>query len=200
MMTHNNWRDSNLYKVIDVDKKYGGQCVDAARDHMAKVDDVFDVEGVNGAVDFFTKYDHMPKLKAAYHRIMYQPGMVAPQGAKIIWGTTPNNSFGHIAICDSATQLTLTILEQDGFDNPARKVDLGDTDGLEMRVTSYDRVLGWLIPRELPEPVRVIGNLPPDGARIAKSDRTAQNGDHWLNQSVKPARWMLLANGKWDYI
>ena len=40
--------------------------------------------------------------------------------------------------------------------------------------------------------------LPPQGARIATSDRTAQNGDYWLNPST--SRWMLLTNGKWNYI
>jgi len=199
-MTHNKYKNTYLHTIIDVDKKYGGQCVDVARHYMSVIHNVNDVEGVNGAVDFFTKYDSMPKLKSAYHRINYQPGMICPQGALVIWGTTKNNSYGHIAICDEATQSTLTILEQDGFDNPARDVSIGDTDGLEVRTTSYTNVLGWLVIKEKTAEIKVIGAVPPAGAKIATSDRTAQNGDYWLNISLAVPKWMLLVNGKWNYI
>jgi len=202
MITHEQWEKKYLHIVIDVDKAYGGQCVDAARSHMGEVDGYWDIEGVCGAVDFFTKYDSMPKLKAAYHRIAYQPGMTAPDGAKIVWDITPNNSFGHIAIADKATQLNLGILEQNGFDNPARDVNKGTSRGLVKRETSYGNVLGWLIPKEKPVEIVVKGKIPPAGASIATSDRTAQNGQYWLNKTSDPGnpRWMQLINGTWQFV
>jgi len=202
MITHKQWVNKYLHIVIDVDKAYGGQCVDVARSHMSEVDGYDDIEGVHGAVDFFVKYDDMPKLKAAYFRIVYQLGMIPPDGAKVVWGTTPNNPFGHIAVSDESGQIRMGVMEQDGFDNPARDVSKGTSKGLVKRETGYGNVLGWLVPREKPIEIKVSGNVPPAGSTIAESDRTAQIGFYWLNKTSDPKnpRWMLLTAAGWKFI
>ncbi|MCL2186528.1 MAG: CHAP domain-containing protein [Treponema sp.] len=192
-MTHNEWTGKWLGKRIDFDKVYGAQCADVAGQYALDVHGITGLEGVTGAVDFFTKHDSRPKQKAAYYAIKYQEGLEPPQGAFIVWGATPNNSYGHIAVCDSSTQTSLTVLEQDGFNNPSRDVSKGDAYGLKRRTATYNNVLGWLVPKQKPN-----GNLPPANAKIAASDRGAQNGDYWFNQSANS--WMQLADSKWRFI
>jgi len=197
-MDHNQWRDKWLGKVVDFDGAFGGQCVDVARQYAADVHGIRNIEPVRGAVNFFTDYDQMPNLKANYFRIAYQEGLIAPQGALFVFGTTPTNSFGHIGVVDSGNQTEFISLDQDGFNNPAKDVDKGDTQGLKRKTFNYSRVLGWLVLKENRSTVTVTGSTPPAGAKIASSDRNAQNGDYWLNTSTN--RWMQLVNGKWQNI
>jgi len=214
-MNHQEWVSKWLGKPIDYDKAYGAQCVDVARQYAADVHGVTNLEGVHGAVDFFVKHSSRPIQIANYFAIKYQEGMEIPQGALVVWGAIiSNGNFGHIGICDSSTQLTLTVLDQDGFDNPQRDVKLGSVNGLRKRTVTYGNVLGYLVLRQdrnqtsseiriLNKPpeswsASVTNRYPPADAKFALSDRTALLNDYWFNTVTK--NYMLLTKSGWKNI
>jgi len=194
MITHDDWVSFNLNKKVDFDGVYGAQCADVVGQYALDVQGIKGIEGIIGAVDFFTKHESRPVQKKFYYAIKYQEGLITPRGAFVIWGTTKDNSFGHVAICDSASQSGLVVLEQDGFNNSTKNVKLGDSQGLKKRTYNYWNILGWLTLKEN----RVMGKAPPSGAKIAKSDRQAQIGEYWLND--KTNMWMILTKTGFNYL
>jgi len=189
-----------------VNNYYVHNCVDVFRDHCASVDFITDLESVGGAHELYTRYEYLPKLSAAYFRIQYQEGLIPPEGAKLIWGATANNSFGHVAIADEgSTQTLLALLEQDGFRNDKRDVSIGDMKGLTERKTIYTGLLGWLVLREVrmssaPSGLQFsdTGRYPTSGSTIATSDRNAQLNQYWYNPTAK--QYMILTQGGWRFI
>lgn len=119
-------------KKVDWDKKFGYQCVDLFRQYC---DDVLDIEhtgGVVGAKDLFEKYDELPKEKYYFNKINRierpEPGDAA------VWGSSPTNQYGHVALVITEFAGDLVVLEQDGFKQ----------DGAKINIRSKDNLLGYL--------------------------------------------------------
>jgi hypothetical protein len=203
-MKHQEWKDRWLNIPIKFTEKFGAQCVDVMRQYAADVHGIRDIEVVNGAVDFFTRHNSRPVQMANYFAISYQEGLATPQGAFIIWGGNSNNgNFGHVAVCDTSTQTELTILDQDGFDNPARDVNLGSVNGMRKRTVSYNNVLGWLVLKENRNntdnrPVPANGKYPPANAIMAPSDTNGRVGEFWFSPSTR--LYMTLTAQGWRNI
>jgi len=221
-MKHQDWKDRWLNKPIDFDNAYGAQCVDVMRQYASDVHGITNIEGVRGAADFFTQHANRPNQRAAYFAIAYQEGLEAPQGAFIVWGANSGNgNFGHVAVCDASTQTGITILDQDGFDNPTRNVNLGSANGLRKRTVNYNNVLGWLVLRQDRNPnpsttttpaagIRILATppvglqlaindrYPPANAVYAPSDTNGRVGEYWRNPNS--LQYMVLTTSGWRNI
>lgn len=102
-------------KKVDYDGRYGAQCVDLFRQYCKDVLNVPHTGGVVGACELYTKYEAMPPEVKHFERIPYKAGMLPAAGDVVIFKPTTKNKFGHVAIVLSADNLSMTVLEQDGF-------------------------------------------------------------------------------------
>jgi len=121
---------------------FGAQCVDLVRQWFEEGLGLSRAQqpeptGNAGAVGFA---DHARRPTQA--RFMdwtpYQRGMVAPIGSVPVFGPTPGNRFGHIAVTVEADAQGLRLFSQDGF-NQAR--------GAQVMSYTYQNLLGWLTPK-----------------------------------------------------
>ena len=130
--------DKYIGTKVDFDKAFGAQCVDLARQYFQDVWNVPQPEGVIGAQDFYFKHENRPVQKRHMDCITYK-GLNPPVGAVVIFKACPANRFGHIGICLSSDDNTITLFEQDGFKQ----------DGAKITKWHYDLLVGWLIKKEL---------------------------------------------------
>lgn len=128
-MTYSEFVKKWIGKGIDYDGKFGYQCVDVYRMYVKEVLGVPQSPPVVGAKDIWDNY-----LKEYFDRIENTIEAVPQQGDVIIWSV---GSYGHIAICDSATKNSFTSFEQNW-------VELNGTGVTELRTHNYNNVLGWL--------------------------------------------------------
>jgi len=127
-------------KKVDFDGMYGAQCVDLARQYWQDVWGVPQPEGVDGAQEFYTNYDKKPIEKKYMERVeCAAKGQPIPAGAVVLFGASASNKYGHIGICINTEGEKINLLEQDGFKQ----------DGTKISQWSYDRILGWLVKREV---------------------------------------------------
>lgn len=107
---------------VDFDKAYGCQCVDLFRQYYTDVLGIKEHTGpVEGAKDIYLNYPTMPKERKYFVRLMdsakVKPGDIA------VWGSTPTNKFGHVAIVITEINSTsLLVLEQNGFTQDGAKI------------------------------------------------------------------------------
>jgi len=121
---------------VDFDGAYGAQCVDLVRQYFKDVWEVPQPEGVEGAVDFYSRHRTRPRQEKYMDCIQYcVKGQVIPEGAVVIFKTTATNKYGHIGICLGGDAETMRLFEQDGFKQDGAKITRRD----------YSRVLGWLL-------------------------------------------------------
>lgn len=116
---------------------FGAQCVDLVRQYIKEVYEVPQPEGVIGAEDFYTKHEDRPIQKQYFNLIQYIHPRKPQSGAIVVFGATDKNKFGHIGICISADETSITLFEQDGFAQSGAKI----------HNWNYDRCLGWLVPK-----------------------------------------------------
>jgi len=128
-MTYKQFKDKWIGKGIDYDGHYGAQCVDVYRMYCKEVLEIPQSPGVQGAKNIWTTY-----LKEHFTRIKNTPTGVPKQGDVIIWGMKP---YGHVGICDSATDKTVTCFEENWTALNGKGVS-------EIRRHNYNNVLGWL--------------------------------------------------------
>lgn len=84
-------------KYVDVDGKYGGQCVDLFRQYYNEVLGIKEnARGVFGAKDFWTNYSNDKVLYSNFDKISNTLKFVPQIGDVMIW---KNGLYGHIAIC-----------------------------------------------------------------------------------------------------
>jgi hypothetical protein len=127
------------------------QCVDVARQFWNDVWNIPQPEGLgeDGSAEwFFTRYDMMPRLKTFCERVEYQPGMIPPEGAAVLFGPSDKNKYGHVGICVTADESRISIFEQDGIRNSQLKKDKKPQEGCVVKEWGYSRVLGWLLKRK----------------------------------------------------
>ncbi len=122
---------------VDFDGRYGAQCVDLFRQYCDKVLKIPRTESVVGAVELFTSYEKTVLEKIYFEKHTYK-GQVPKAGDVVVFGTTKNNRFGHVAIVVQADSNTMLIFEQDGFTQ----------DGAKFNHVDYSRVLGFLRKKE----------------------------------------------------
>lgn len=98
---------------VDFDGVCGAQCVDLFRRYNEDVWGNPRLEGLGengGAKDLWLKYDRMPLMKKYLCKVT-EPVC----GDVVVFGATPINKFGHVAIFLAQNGDDMLVFEQDGF-------------------------------------------------------------------------------------
>lgn len=127
-MTLTQFIRANLGKKVDYDDAFGAQCVDLYRQYCKDVLDVPQSPAVEGAKDIIECPGVLNVTKdsalADYSR-----------GDVLVWGATPANRYGHVAILVSVYNTKyFIVLEQNGFAQ----------DGVKLAFRSRENLLGCL--------------------------------------------------------
>ena len=125
--------DTYVGTKIDFDKAFGPQCVDVFRQCNKDVYGFPHTGGVEGAKDLWEQYGKLPEEKKYYEQIRKE-GTIPLEGDTVVFGATPSNKYGHVAIVLWASRKVMVVLEQDGLKQ----------DGAKVVVRNYDNVLGYL--------------------------------------------------------
>lgn len=133
-MTLKEFAGKNGNTKIDYDGKYGFQCVDVFRQYCQDVWNIPHTGGVAGAKDLYEKYESLPLEQKYLDKIPYKQGLVPPAGCAVIFGKTPSNKYGHVAIVLSASNAGMKVFEQDGYEQG----------GTRIMFRTYSNVLGFL--------------------------------------------------------
>jgi len=142
--------DKYLGVAVDWDGHFGAQCVDLVRQNWQEVEKIPQPEptGNDGAIAFFNSHENRPIQQRYLDRVVYQPGMMPPPGAVIVFGAVPTNRFGHVGICVDADPKGINLFEQDGTANSRAIAEGREQKGAFIGRWGYDRVLGWLVRKE----------------------------------------------------
>ena len=147
-MIYYKYRNIRLGTRVEIrDKSASYQCVDLALDWAVigwglELSDI----GRGNAVKMWTQGVFPSKTVWA---ITNQANNCPPTGAIVVFDATNANSAGHVAIVDSASTISLNVLEQNGGGNGT---GLGK-DAVAIRKHSYTgtkyvgAVLGWFVPK-----------------------------------------------------
>ena len=100
-------------KKVDYDGAYGAQCVDLFRQYCKDVLDIPHTGSVDGAKELYEKYADLPVEKKYFTRLAKKA--VPEYGYVAVWGSTPTNKYGHVAlvIC-RLSPTSLLVFEQNG--------------------------------------------------------------------------------------
>lgn len=109
-------------KKVDFDGAFGPQCVDLFRQYNKDVFGLPHTGAVKGAKDLFLDYEKLPVEKHFYRKVADQNEIIP--GDILVWGETPSNSFGHVAIALGRLENTFIVFEQDGFAQDGAKISL----------------------------------------------------------------------------
>ena len=113
---------------VDFDNAFGAQCVDLYRQYCKDVLGIAQTPAVTGAKDIIDKPGSLSVIREAA-TADYSTGDV------LIWGATPSNEYGHVAILVSIYNTgNFIVLEQNGFAQ----------DGVKLNMRSRDNLLGAL--------------------------------------------------------
>jgi hypothetical protein len=135
-------------KPVDFDRQYGAQCVDLARQYFKEVwGFTKQPEGVIGAQEFFFKHESRPLQRELCNCTAYEK-TPPPVGAVVIFKSSNNNEFGHIAICLEADSLGVIVFEQDGIANAKALKEGREQKGAYIGSWNYERLVGWLTKKE----------------------------------------------------
>lgn len=119
----------NFGKKVDFDKVYGAQCVDLFRQFCQDVLGIPHTGGVDGAKDLYEKFKAMP-LEQKYF-VQLTKKAVPQFGYTAVWGATPTNKYGHVALVISKLDASsLLVFEQNGFTQDGAKISRRSTENL----------------------------------------------------------------------
>ena len=120
-------------KKVDFDGVYGSQCTDLFRQYCRDVLDTPHTGAVDEAKELYEKYAELPVEKKYFTRLTKKA--VPEYGYIAVWGATPTNKYGHVAlvICRLSTT-SLLVFEQNGFQQ----------DGAKFTERSTANLLGYL--------------------------------------------------------
>lgn len=118
---------------IDFDSAFGAQCVDLFRQFNKDVFGFPHTGGVDGAKDLWELYGKLPEEKKYYEQIKKE-GTIPIEGDAVIFGSTPTNKYGHVAVVLWASRKIMVVVEQNGISQ----------DGTKVTVRDYSNVLGFL--------------------------------------------------------
>lgn len=120
-------------KKVDFDGAYGAQCVDLFRQYCRDVLDTPHTGVVDGAKELYEKYADLPVEKKYFTRLTRKA--VPEYGYVAVWGSTPTNKYGHVALVVCRLSATsLLVFEQNGFQQ----------DGAKFTERSTANLLGYL--------------------------------------------------------
>jgi hypothetical protein len=140
--------NTHVGKKVDMDGKYGGQCVDLFRLYCR---DVLELpkqpRGVTGAADFWANYASDPILRAAFDRIANTPSGIPQFGDVVIWNKKAGGGYGHIAVFIEGNALRFTSLDQ----------NWPTLSGVTKTIHDYVHVSGWLRPKAQD---KILGDYP----------------------------------------
>lgn len=91
---------------------------------------------VEGAKDLVLKYKDLPKEKE--YLVCLKPSAKVKCGDVVVWGASPTNKYGHVAIILAETETELLVLEQNGFTQ----------DGAKTVMRSKANIVGFLRKKE----------------------------------------------------
>lgn len=120
-------------KKVDYDGVYDAQCTDLFRQYCQDVLDIPHTGGVDGARELYERYGDLPLEKKYFTRLT--KSAVPQYGCVAVWGATPTNKYGHVAIVVAKLSATsLLVFEQNGF----------QLDGAKFVERSTSYLLGYL--------------------------------------------------------
>lgn len=118
-------------KQIDFDKAFGSQCVDLFRQYSKEVLNIKEHTGaVEGAKDLYLNFSSMPKMFEYFQKVF-----TPHKGDIVVFNKSEKNKYGHVAIVLYATNKSLVVFEQDGFNQ---------SKGSYINIWNYNKVLGFL--------------------------------------------------------
>ena len=107
-------------KKVDYDGVFDAQCTDLFRQLCQDVFDIPHTGSVDGAKDLYEKYGDLPKEKKYFTRLSKNASPA--YGYVAVWGSTPTNKWGHVAIVICKLSATsLLVFEQNGFQQDGAK-------------------------------------------------------------------------------
>lgn len=111
-----------INQKIDFDNAYGAQCVDVFRQYCKDVLNIPHTGAVEGAKDIISNYSELALEKKYFTKT---PLSDIKYGDVIVWGETPTNRYGHVAIVVSNIgNKKVLVFEQDGFKQDGAKLSV----------------------------------------------------------------------------
>ena len=118
-------------KQVDFDNAFGSQCVDLFRQYSKEVLGIPEHTGVvDGAKDLYFNFENMPLMMKYFEKVKFPK-----QGDVVIYDRNLNNKYGHVAIVLYATDRSLVVFEQDGFNQ---------SKGSYITIRNFNNVLGFI--------------------------------------------------------
>jgi hypothetical protein len=162
MTSINEWLATANGRRMNPDGHYGLQCVDVTDQYA---EDLFGVpwpQSVGGVAGARQLLDAAPD--EFWQRIDYAHGLVPQRGDVLVFAGDEYNQWGHTAVVESADQIGINVIQQDGFAAPTKFVDgayYSDKPAhrarLAYRANGTGLLAGWLRPR----PEKIIGSITP---------------------------------------
>jgi hypothetical protein len=162
MTSINEWLATASGRRMNPDGHYGLQCVDVTDQYA---EDLFGVpwpQSVGGVAGARQLLDAAPD--EFWTRIDYAHGLVPQRGDVLVFAGDEYNQWGHTAVVESADQIGINVIQQDGFAAPTKFVDgayYSDKPAhrarLAYRANGTGLLAGWLRPR----PEKIIGSIAP---------------------------------------
>lgn len=152
------WLASAVGRRMNPDGRYGLQCVDAVDQYA---EDLFGVpwpQSVGGVAGARQLLDAAPD--EYWERIDYYHGFVPQRGDVLVFAGDSLNQWGHTAVVESADNVGINVIQQDGFAPPTRFVDgayYSDKPAHRARLAYSDRGTGRLSGVLRPRPNKIIG-------------------------------------------
>lgn len=166
------WFENAVGRGMNPDKAYGYQCKDVADDYCIHLfGDWINTIRPADAKNAFARANDAFFIKI--QNDLNNPNLIPQRGDIIVWGASRANSYGHIAVVESADKSGVVVIEQDGFRNtvPAYRAKRG-------YVYAGMPCIGWLRPR----PEKIIGYTPPAPA-VAGNERVLAVKAHARNEA-----------------
>ena len=114
--------NKHINTKVDFDNAFGAQCVDLFRQYCKDVLNIPHTGAVEGAKDLFLNYEKLPLEKKYFIQILSDKMKC---GDVIVWGETPTNRYGHVAILVSNMgDEKVLVFEQDGFKQDGAKLSV----------------------------------------------------------------------------
>lgn len=103
-------------RKVDYDGAYGFQCTDLFRQYAKDVWNIPHTGAIEGAKDLWLKYDQLP-LEQEYLLKVDKP----VYGDAVVFGATPANKYGHVALFIVRQDNNILVFEQNGFTQDGAK-------------------------------------------------------------------------------
>lgn len=135
-------------KKIDEDGYYGTQCWDVAARYGREVVGCPSMPTGSGGAEGLYRLAKDPILKY-FDKVANDknnPNQLPPKGALIVWNGSFSAPWGHVALCISADKSGVTVLEQNGGNDPNGD-GIADGNAYIIKRTWHPAIDGWLVPK-----------------------------------------------------